>query len=109
MYAAAANSPSKRGIPATTSHVRPLPEPPGTGLQNGTYHRNRGVSGNSPVKGTGGKRHSTVNGLPPSSPAKRVSNNSTSTSGTALPRASARSISGKPDLATAAAATSLVS
>lgn len=109
MYAAAANSPSKRGIPATTSHVRPLPEPPGTGLQNGTYPRNRGVSGNSPVKGTGGKRHSTVNGLPPSSPAKRVSNNSTSTSGTALPRASARSISGKPDLATAAAATSLVS
>lgn len=107
MYAAM-NSPAKRGT-TTSSNVRPLPEPPGAGAQSGTYPRNRGASGNSPVKGTGGKRHSTVSGLSPSSPGKRVTNHPTSTSGTALPRASARSISGKPDLATAAAATSLVS
>ena len=103
MYAQT-NSPSKRG---TTSSGRPLPEPPSTTLKTGTFSRNRDASGPSPVKSSG-KRHSTVSGLPPSSPAKRASNTST-TSGTALPRASARSISGKPDLATAAAATSLVS
>lgn len=105
MYAAL-NPPAKRG---TTSNARPLPEPPGNSVKNGPFHRQRDASGNSPVKGSGGKRHSTVSGLPPSSPAKRGSNNPTGTSGTALPRASARSISGKPDLATAAAATSLVS
>ena len=104
MYAAM-NSPSKRG--ASTSNARPLPEPPGNSLKSGSSGRLRDASGNSPVKG--GKRHSTVSGLPPSSPVKRSANNPTSTSGTALPRASARSISGKPDLATAAAATSLVS
>ncbi|KAJ5108347.1 hypothetical protein N7456_005022 [Penicillium angulare] len=104
MYAQANSSPSKRG---TSSSGRPLPEPPSSTLKTGTFLRSRDASGNSPVKGSG-KRHSTVTGLPPSSPAKRGSNNST-TSGTALPRASARSISGKPDLATAAAATSLVS
>ncbi|KAJ5386467.1 hypothetical protein N7509_009008 [Penicillium cosmopolitanum] len=102
MYAAT-NSPSKRGTP---SGGRPLPEPPS--LKTGPFSRNRDPSGNSPVKGSSGKRHSTVSGIPPSSPAKRGSNSST-ISGTALPRASARSISGKPDLATAAAATSLVS
>lgn len=100
MYATA--SPSKRGI--STSNARPLPEPPGGALKNA---RTRDASDPSPVKGSG-KRHSTVTGLPPSSPAKRGSNTST-TSGTGLPRAAARSISGKPDLATAAAATSLVS
>jgi dual specificity tyrosine-phosphorylation-regulated kinase 2/3/4 len=100
----ASNSPSKRG---PTSSSRPLPEPPGTTLKTGTYARSRDVSGTSPVKSTSGKRHSTING-PPSSPAKRASNNTT-TSGSALPRVSTRSISGKPDLATAAAATSLVS
>jgi dual specificity tyrosine-phosphorylation-regulated kinase 2/3/4 len=105
MYAGV-NSPSKRN--ASTSNARPLPEPPGNSLKSGSSGRLRDASGNSPVKG-GGKRHSTVSGLPPSSPGKRSSNNPTSTSGTALPRASARSISGKPDLATAAAATSLVS
>jgi dual specificity tyrosine-phosphorylation-regulated kinase 2/3/4 len=99
MYAT--NSPSKRGA---TSAARPLPDPPGATLKSG-FIRSRDVSGNSPVKGSG-KRHSTVNG-PPSSPGKRGSNNSTV--GSALPRVSARSISGRPDLATAAAATSLVS
>ncbi|KAJ5566151.1 hypothetical protein N7535_007789 [Penicillium sp. DV-2018c] len=99
MYAT--NSPSKRGV---TSAARPLPDPPGSTLKSG-FIRARDVSGNSPVKGTG-KRHSTVNG-PPSSPGKRGSNNTTFTAGSALPRVSARSISGRPDLATAAAATSL--
>ena len=95
------NSPSKRGV---TSSSRPLPDPPGPTLKSG-FPRTRDVSGNSPVKS--GKRHSTVNG-PPSSPGKRGSSNTTAP-GSALPRVSARSISGKPDLATAAAATSLVS
>ncbi|KAJ6166776.1 hypothetical protein N7470_002223 [Penicillium chermesinum] len=98
VYAAANSSPAKRGI---SSSGRPLPEPPTTGAKTG-YMRN--PSGSSPTKN--GKRHSTVSGLPPSSPAKRGSHSST-TGGTGLPRASARSISGKPDLATAAAATSL--
>ncbi|KAJ5115162.1 hypothetical protein NUU61_000921 [Penicillium alfredii] len=102
MYAAV-NSPSKRG---TTSASRPLPEPPGTSLKNSTATRGRDVSGNSPVKGSSGKRHSTVSGPPPTTPGKRASNNPTAP-GSALPRVSARSISGKPDLATAAAATSL--
>ncbi|KAJ6131623.1 hypothetical protein N7523_001329 [Penicillium sp. IBT 18751x] len=103
MYAAM-NSPSKRGT--STSSSRPLPEPPGQSFKTGSSGRLRDASGTSPVKGSG-KRHSTVSGLPPSSPAKRAPTNPTSTSGTALPRASARSISGKTDLATAAAATSL--
>ncbi|KAF7713737.1 Uncharacterized protein PECH_008174 [Penicillium ucsense] len=94
-------TPSKRGVSA--SNARPLPEPPSGSLKN---IRTRDVSGTSPVKGMNGKRHSTVTGLPPSSPAKRGSTLS-AVSGTGLPRASARSISGKPDLATAAAATSL--
>ncbi|KAJ5623980.1 hypothetical protein N7510_000289 [Penicillium lagena] len=104
MYAATnPSSPAKRGTTA-----RPLPEPPGTSLKNGTVVRNRDTTGNSPVKGSSGKRHSTVSGLPTSTPAKRASNNPTMP-GSGLPRASARSISGKADLATAAAATSLVS
>jgi dual specificity tyrosine-phosphorylation-regulated kinase 2/3/4 len=96
------NSPSKRGVSST---ARPLPDPPSTTLKSG-FMRTRDASANSPVKGSS-KRHSTVNG-PPSSPGKRGSSNSTTT-GSALPRVSARSLSGKPDLATAAAATSLVS
>lgn len=95
------NSPSKRVGTSTTS--RPLPDPPGATLKSGFSRRD--ISGGSPVKA--GKRHSTVNG-PPSSPGKRGSSN-TIAPGSALPRVSARSISGKPDLATAAAATSLVS
>ncbi|KAJ5888149.1 hypothetical protein N7495_008190, partial [Penicillium taxi] len=101
MYTAT-NSPGKRSA-TISSTARPLPEPPAS--KPGPFLRHREMSTHSPVKG---KRVSTMSGLPPSSPAKRTSNNST-TSATALPRASARSISGRPDLATAAAATSLVS
>ncbi|KAL4894384.1 kinase-like domain-containing protein [Aspergillus ambiguus] len=98
---------AKRGT--GTSNVtsgRPLPDPPGTGLKTGQFVRSRDVSGSSPVKATSGKRHSTVSGLTPSTPAKRGTNTATAP-GSGLPRVAARSISGKPDLATAAAATSL--
>lgn len=105
----ATSSPGKRvNTRSTPSSGRPLPEPPSTTMKNGTYVRNRDVSGNSPVKRLG-KRHSTVSGIPPSTPAKQSSSTNTSAPSSALPRVSARSISGKPDLATAAAATSLVS
>ncbi|KKK17117.1 hypothetical protein ARAM_006190 [Aspergillus rambellii] len=101
------HSPGKRvNTFSTPSAGRPLPEPPGTGLKAGSFIR-RDASTSSPVKPISGKRHSTVSGLPPSTPAKRGTN-ATTTPGSALPRVSARSISGKPDLATAAAATSLV-
>jgi dual specificity tyrosine-phosphorylation-regulated kinase 2/3/4 len=101
-------SPGKRANTLSTPTTgRPLPEPPGTSLKNGAVVRGRDPSNPSPIKATAGKRHSTVSGLPPSTPAKRGIN-TTTTPGSALPRASARSISGKPDLATAAAATSLV-
>ncbi|RAH61596.1 protein kinase [Aspergillus piperis CBS 112811] len=110
-YTLTTQSPAKRAT--TSSHPsagRPLPEPPVTSLKSGTLIRNRDASGTSPVKLPAGKRHSTVSGLPPSTPAKRgTSISTTSTPGSALPRVAARSISGKPDLATAAAATSLVS
>ncbi|KAL4870298.1 hypothetical protein BDV12DRAFT_166100 [Aspergillus spectabilis] len=101
------HSPGKRvNTLSTPTSGRPLPEPPGTSLKNGTFVRSREPSNSSPVKASTGKRHSTVSGLPPSTPGKRGTN-STTTPGSALPRVSARSISGKPDLATAAAATSL--
>jgi dual specificity tyrosine-phosphorylation-regulated kinase 2/3/4 len=100
---------NKRGTTLSNPTARPLPEPPGTSLKNGTFIRSRDISGSSPVKPTTvGKRHSTVSGLQPSTPAKRGTT-VPSTPGSALPRVAARSISGKPDLATAAAATSLVS
>ncbi|KAL4903908.1 hypothetical protein BDW74DRAFT_155605 [Aspergillus multicolor] len=102
------HSPGKRvNTLSTPTANRPLPEPPGTSFKNSTVVRNRDPSNSSPIKATAGKRHSTISGLPPSTPAKRATN-TTATPGSALPRASARSISGKPDLATAAAATSLV-
>lgn len=110
-YVGATSSPAKRVNSATTpSTARPLPEPPGTSLKNGTFVRSRDVSGTSPVKPlASGKRNSTVSGAAPSTPAKRTTSTTTSGSGSALPRVSARSISGKPDIATAAAATTLVS
>jgi dual specificity tyrosine-phosphorylation-regulated kinase 2/3/4 len=103
-----AHSPGKRvNTLSTPTTGRPLPEPPGTSFKNGTFVRSREPSNSSPIKASSGKRHSTVSGLPPSTPAKRGTN-TTTTPGSALPRVSARSLSGKPDLATAAAATSLV-
>lgn len=104
------SSPSKRvNTRSTPSSGRPLPEPPGTSARNGTLARNRDrdVSGHSPVKPLG-KRHSTISGLPPSTPGKQTSSTNPSAPTSALPRVATRSFSGKPDLATAAAATSLV-
>ena len=101
------NSPVKRMNSTTNSSARPLPEPPGTVPKNGTLPRTRDGRNNSPVKPIG-KRHSTVSGVAPSTPAKRTPNTATAPS-SALPRVSTRrSVSGKPDLAAAAAATSLV-
>lgn len=105
-YNLGVNSPAKRPNVTGTPSTRPLPEPPGTALKNGTFVRARDVSGNSPSKANVLSKRSTVSGMPPSTPAKRASNNTLS--GTSLPRVATRSISGKPDLATAAAATSLV-
>ncbi|KAL4951414.1 hypothetical protein BDW69DRAFT_170111 [Aspergillus filifer] len=101
------HSPGKRvNTISTPGSGRPLPDPPGTSFKTGTP-RARDPSNSSPIKASADKRHSTVSGLPPSTPAKRVTS-TTTTPGSALPRVSARNISGKPDLATAAAATSLV-
>lgn len=105
-YLGATNSPGKRvNSTSTASTGRPLPEPPGTGVKNSSFVRTRGVSGTSPVKTVAGKRNSSVSNVP--STPKRTTNTTTAP-GSALPRASGRSISGRPDLATAAAATSLV-
>lgn len=101
------NSPGKR---MSTAHVssapRPLPDPPAT-LKHGTGTRSRDQSSNSPVKQGTAKRHSTVNGLQ-SSATGGVRTSNPSLTGSALPRVAPRSASGKPDLAAAAAATSLV-
>lgn len=106
-YQGTANSPAKRVNSASTASTgRPLPEPPGTSVKSGSYVRTRDISGASPVKKIGAKRNSSVSGVPTTP--KRTTNTTTAP-GSALPRISGRSISGKPDLATAAAATSLVS
>ncbi|XHG09778.1 hypothetical protein AWENTII_012819 [Aspergillus wentii] len=102
-YTAATSSPNKR-VNTLSTPSRPLPEPPGTSLKNGNFVRSRDVSGNSPVKASMGKR--AVSGVQPSTPGKRGVTNP-SVPGSGLPRVATRSISGKPDLATAAAATSL--
>lgn len=107
-YTGTTSSPGKRvNTRSTPSSGRPLPEPPGSTARNGTLVRNRDVSGHSPVKPIG-KRHSTISGMAPSTPGKQASSTNPSAPSSALPRVAARSISGKPDLATAAAATSLV-
>jgi dual specificity tyrosine-phosphorylation-regulated kinase 2/3/4 len=107
------SSPIKRLAPSQTpqSRVRPLPEPPATSFKNGAaVNTNREVSSsNSPVKGPAPqRRHSTVQGGPPG-PAgvKRAVNGAPLNSG--LPRVAQRSVSGKPDLASAAAIASLSS
>lgn len=68
--AMAASSPAKRNLTAgqvhtATQRTRPLPEPPGTGLRNGTGMSSMSNSTASPVKPGAHppRRHSTVNGL----------------------------------------------
>ncbi|CAO2651877.1 Nn.00g001600.m01.CDS01 [Neocucurbitaria sp. VM-36] len=111
------SSPVKRLPPSQTpqARVRPLPEPPATSFKNGaavSAHRDASNS-SSPVKAPAPqRRHSTAQGGPPgASGTKRAANGAPLqvTSGSGLPRAAQRSVSGKPDLASAAAIASLVS
>lgn len=100
------SSPLKRPMPAQ-QRARPLPEPPVAGTKSGpgpVVGREHPAS--SPIKGP--RRHSTVQGGPSSTAAKRTANGTVlpPISSSALPRAQ-RSVSGKPDLASAAAAASL--
>ena len=117
------NSPIKRFSSVQTpgggggGGTRPLPEPPTTSFKNGAAVRNKDFLSSSPAKTTttagvtAPKRHSTVHGLQTNAGVKRASNGAAlGGSGSGLPRAAAtRSTSGKPDLAAAAAAASLVS
>jgi dual specificity tyrosine-phosphorylation-regulated kinase 2/3/4 len=102
------SSPIKRVNSVTTpANSRPLPDPPATSFKNGTAVRPREAASNSPIKPLTSRRQSTVNGLQTGVGVKRASNGA-AIAGSALPRVP-RSASGKPDLAAAAAAASLVS
>ncbi|KAI4660057.1 uncharacterized protein J4E79_005859 [Alternaria viburni] len=111
------SSPAKRMPPPQSAQprVRPLPEPPVSSFRNGTAASGqRQVSNsNSPVKTSApARRHSTVQGLAPGTAGtKRAANGAplNGAGGSGLPRAAQRSVSGKPDLASAAAIASLVS
>lgn len=102
------SSPIKRynSVHTPASTVRPLPEAPITTLKNGTVTRNQerqNMGSNSPSKGAP-KRHSTMTGLQNGVGNKRAPA-VTSISSSALSRlGGARMASGKPDLASAAAA-----
>ena len=116
----AAASPAKRlQTPQRTQRegARPLPEPPATSFRNGSAVTSRDFpTSASPVKVTN-RRHSTIiSSLQPSG-IKRTSNGTVppNLSVSNLPRAAGgsngvqqRSVSGKPDLASAAATASLV-
>jgi dual specificity tyrosine-phosphorylation-regulated kinase 2/3/4 len=103
-------SPVKRAPPpqAAVPRARPLPEPPATSFKAATAaSSNREVSGSSPVK-SGLRRHSTVQGAPGAIGVKRNANGAPLNVTSSLPRVAQRSVSGKPDLASAAAVASLV-
>ncbi|KAL1592709.1 serine/threonine protein kinase, CMGC, dual-specificity [Paraconiothyrium brasiliense] len=110
--AANVSSPIKRVAPSQTpsSRVRPLPEPPATSFKNGTaVASDRQVSGSSPVKSgpSGPRRQSTV---PPAGVGiKRTVNGAPAPATSSLPRVAQRNVSGKSDLASAAAVASLKS
>jgi dual specificity tyrosine-phosphorylation-regulated kinase 2/3/4 len=102
-----APSPMRRLPSAQTpqQRVRPLPEPPVTSIKNGTgANTSREIPSNSPVKGP--RRHSTVQGAPTA--VKRTANGAPLNATSSLPRAAQRNVSGKSDMASAAAAASLV-
>ncbi|PSN65861.1 hypothetical protein BS50DRAFT_635070 [Corynespora cassiicola Philippines] len=103
-------SPAKRFPSAQTpQRTRPLPEPPATSFKNGTaVSSSRDVPSSSPVKG-GPRRHSTVQGGPGATGVKRAATGGTLSTTSSLPRVAQRSVSGKPDLASAAAVASLKS
>lgn len=112
---AGTSSPVKR-LPSSSqtpqARVRPLPEPPATSFKNGTaVSSSREVStSSSPIKGTGPqRRHSTVQGGAVGAGVKRAANGAPLNASSSLPRVAQRSVSGKPDLASAAAIASLSS
>ena len=105
-------SPIKRyhSVHTPASTIRPLPDPPVTSFKTGTSVKGRDTrTGSSPVKAPP-KRHSTFNGLQSNIGAKKELNGASSLSSmnSALPRlgisGAAKTASGKPDLAAAAAA-----
>ncbi|OAX83307.1 CMGC/DYRK/DYRK2 protein kinase [Emergomyces africanus] len=103
------NSPAKRMASGpASSTIRPLPDPPSLSAKSGG--RTRDTSSQSPVKHTGPKRNSatTTNASTANITTTKRTSNGNPISGSALPRVT-RATSGKADLATAAAATSLVS
>jgi len=128
-------TPQRGGVREVSASGRPLPEPPATSFRNGnpisSSQQHRDVSmpmtrsniSSSPVKGHGAsRRHSTINSVVSASGIKRSSNGMgiagvTGPGNSALPRVaggagvgyggSHRSVSGKPDLASASAAASL--
>ncbi|KAM5449703.1 serine/threonine protein kinase, CMGC, dual-specificity [Microsporum audouinii] len=108
-------SPVKRfASTSATLNGRPLPNPPSSTTSNSDGTRLRDSSTNSPVKHGLSKRHSTFHHTSttmttnPGMTPKRASNIPPS-GNSALPRVAPRNTSGKPDLAAAAATTSLVS
>ncbi|KAJ5058440.1 hypothetical protein J3E72DRAFT_247115 [Bipolaris maydis] len=111
------SSPARRAQAplAANARARPLPEPPAPSFRNGTAaSAQRDISNSqSPVKASAPqRRHSTNQGLAPGgSGTKRAANGAPLNTNTAsgLPRAAQRSVSGKPDLASAAAIASLKS
>lgn len=95
--------PRRTQSPVKRTVSRPLPEPPASTAtkSGGPFMRNRELSSNlATPKSTLTKRHST---LPASMPGQRASSISSAT-GSALPRATARNVSQKPDLTTTAPA-----
>lgn len=108
--AASAASPVKRITSAQTSssRVRPLPEPPATSFKSGpVVASDRQVSANSPVKtGPSGPRRQSA-APPPGAGIKRTVNGAPAPATSSLPRVAQRNVSGKSDLAAAAAAASL--
>lgn len=110
--AVATASPVKRmNSSATSGATRPLPQPPATSFKNGSTIRGVDNTTTSPAKPTTQRRQSTLNTPQTSSMNKRASHAAPLATGSALPRVATgqRSASNKPDLATAAAVTSLKS
>lgn len=100
------NSPIKRlNLITTPSAARPLPQLPSTSFKNVVNARQMEAASHPPGK-LAPKRHSTINGSTTSVTAKRASYVPPLASGSSMPKViqGQRSVSGRPDLATAAAA-----
>jgi serine/threonine protein kinase len=110
----AVNSPIKRVNSVTTpGAVRPLPQPPATSFKHGMAARQPDSAASSPSKLSQQRRQSNFNAIQPGLTAKRASHAamaaSASSSTSTLTRVTTgQRASGKPDLAAAAAAASLL-